>query len=717
MRAMAEQTTPMQLIGNGQRRILWLKVGLLLFFAVVAGRLVQIQVLDASRYREQARRQYEVRERLPAARGNIYDRNSRVLVSNAMGISFGADRKMIGDEAGETAARFSRAFHRSREWYLDRLVAKERGFVWLERRVQPQFSRAVRAEQIPGLVEIKEPLRLYHYEHLGGQVIGCTDIDNKGLSGIELVLDSYFRGNEGYVVLQRDGRGKRSASVDYPRLEPTVGCAATLTLDIEYQTIAEEELARGIERTGAESGLVIMVDPATGEILALAHAPSMNPANPSEYSQDIMRIRAVSDLFEPGSVFKLVTAAAALERGLVKPDQKFNAEQGKYTVYLANGKVRNTITDTHPYGIITFQQGMELSSNIVMAKVSDRIGSEQLYTTARNFGFGTETGVDLPGEINGDLKKPNEWSGTTLNTMAYGYEVGVTPLQIVCAYAAVANKGVLMRPFIIRKVVSAEGETVLETQPQVVRRVISASTARTLTEFFEGVVLRGTARAAAVPGLRVAGKTGTARKFIDGKYEVGRNTSSFVGYFPREDPKVVCLVMLDHPHIGGTTGGEASAPIFRQIAAKVYAMSGRFSRTPPAAMAADESRLVPDVVSLTTGVAREILENRGFTVVQTGSGTVVRGQSPRAGASAGKGATITLSATEVPAPAPGYTLVPDLSGMPIRRAINTLATHQLGVSIGGSGVVKSQQPPAGQQVKIGTRVAIQCGTRMLLSLN
>jgi cell division protein FtsI/penicillin-binding protein 2 len=716
---MGGQTTSTNAARHGQRRLLWLKIGLLAFFALIAGRLVSIQILDAAQYRDLARRQYEVRERLPAARGNIYDRNGRALVSNAVGVSFGADRKMIGDDAGEAASRFARAFHRSRDTYMDKLVTKGHGFVWLERRVRPQFSKSIRTEELKALVEIKEPLRLYHYEHLGGQVIGCTDIDNKGLTGIELYLDSYLRGNEGYVVLQRDGRGKPRPSVDYPRLDPTVGCSASLTLDIEYQTIAEEELTRGIERTGAESGLVIMLDPPTGEILAVAHAPSMDPANPSAFSQDVMRNRAISDMFEPGSVFKLVTASAALERGVVKPGQKLNAEQGRYTVYLANGNLRNIITDTHPHGIITFQQAMELSSNIVMAKVSDRIGSEQLYTTARNFGFGTETGVDLPGEINGDLKKPNQWSGTTLNTMAYGYEVGVTPLQIATAYAAVANKGVLMRPFVIRKVVSAEGEVVMETQPQIVRRVISAATARLLTEFFEGVVLRGTGRAAAVPGLRVAGKTGTARKFIDGKYEVGRNTSSFVGYFPADDPKVVCLVMLDHPRIGGTTGGESSAPIFRQIAAKVYAMSGRFSRVPSAAIAAGDSRLVPDVVSLTTGVAREILENRGFAVVQTGTGGVVRGQSPRAGTVAGKGATITLAATEVPTAPPGYSMVPDLRGMPLRRAINTLAVHQLDVSITGSGVVASQQPTAGQQVKIGTRVAIHCEprTRTLLSLN
>ena len=703
---------------QARRRFLWMKIALFGFFAVLAGRLVYVQVVKAPQYRDLARRQYEVRERLPAARGNIYDRNDRVLVSNAVGVSFAVDPKMIGNDAGNVASRFARAFQRPPATYLDKIALKKSNFVWLERRVKPQFSRTVRAGEIKGLVEIKEPLRLYHYEHLGGQVIGCTDIDNRGLTGIELYLDSYLRGNEGYVVLQRVGRGQPRVSVDYPRLDPTVGCSATLTLDIECQTIAEEELARGIERTGAESGLVIMLEPSTGEILALAHAPSLDPANPSAAATDVMRNRAVSDMFEPGSVFKLVTASAALERGVVKPGQKFFAEEGRYTVRLANGTVRNIITDSHPYGTITFQQAMELSSNIVMAKVSDRIGSEQLYTTARNFGFGTETGIDLPGEINGDLKKPNQWSGTTLNTMAYGYEVGVTPLQITAAYAAVANRGVLMRPFVVRKVVSAEGETVRETRPQVVRRVISAATARLLTEFFEGVVLRGTAKAAAVPGLRVAGKTGTARKFIDGRYEVGRNTSSFIGYFPVEDPKVVCLVMLDHPRIGGTTGGESSAPIFRAIAGKVFAMSRHFSRAPAAVMAANDTRLVPDVVSLSAGVAREILEKRGFAVVQSGNGGVVREQLPHAGAMVHEGATVTLTAADIPAAA-GVTVVPDLHGMPLRRAINTLALYQLDVAVAGSGIVVSQQPASAQKVKTGTRIRISCEprSRALLSLN
>jgi cell division protein FtsI (penicillin-binding protein 3) len=688
-------------------------------FAVVAFRLVFIQVIKARDFQAEARRQYEVRERLPGTRGDLYDRNGRDLVSSTMGVSFGADPKMIGDQRDEIAGRFARAFGKPRSYYLERLSAKDRHFVWLERRVRAQFSKIIHASDTRALVEIKEPVRLYHYDRLGGQVIGSTDIDNKGLSGIELSLDSYLRGSDGYVVLQRDGHSRTRPSADYPRVEPTVGSSATLTIDIDYQAIAEEELAKGIQRTQSESGLVIILNPTTGEVLGMAHNPPMSPGNPGEENQAVMRNRVITDMFEPGSVYKLVTAAAALERDLVKPTQKFYGEEGTYNVRLVNGSVRNTITDTHPYGTLTFQEAMEVSSNIVMAKVSDRIGSELLYTTGRNFGFGVETGVDLPGEVNGDLKKPSQWSGTTLNSMAYGYEVGVTAIQLACAYAAVANKGVLMKPFIIKKVIDPNGEVMSETQPQIVRRVISAATAKTLTQFFEGVVQRGTAQPARLSGVRVAGKTGTSRKFIDGKYEVGSYTASFIGYFPADDPKVVCLVMLDHPRVAGYTGGQVSAPIFKDIAAKIFAMSGGFTRNPRTVMAAAEGSVVPDVVGLGVDVARELLVRRGFKTELSGSGTVVRVQSPRAGALLPRGSVAKLVTTDHSTAAPGYAVVPDLRGMPIRRALNALAVRQLDAGVDGSGVVASQNPLAGQHVKVGSKVAMRCEprNRLLLSVN
>lgn len=694
-------------------RILVLKIGLLLFLALVAMRLVQIQVIESPSYKEIARRQYEARTTIPATRGNIYDRNGKILVSNTTFVSFGADPKLVAENAPTVAERFVQAFKKSKAGYLEKLSSSNKRFVWLERRVNPEYSRRINAGEFEGVVQLTEPRRMYHYDHVGGQLIGFADIDNNGLSGIELQYDKQLKGTDGYVILQRDGLGRRRPSVDYPRVEPVNGHNLVLTIDLEYQSIAEEQLRKGIERNKAESGLVIMLDPATGEVLAMANYPPINPNDFASSSQAVMKNRTITDMFEPGSVFKIVTVSAALEHHLVQPDQKFFAENGSYVVTLAGGKTRK-ITDTHEYGMLTFQEGLEYSSNIVMAKVSDLIGAELLYTTARNFGFGTATGLDLPGEVRGELKKPNQWSGTTLNTMAYGYEVGVTPIQLVAAYAAVANNGVLVKPYLVKEVRGEHNEVISDGQQQIVRRVISSATAQQLKQFLVGVVERGTGTPAKLEGVSIAGKTGTSRKFIDGRYEMGSYTASFVGFLPAGDPKLVCLVMLDNPRAGGYTGGTASAPIFKGIAEKIIVTSDRFSQTPNTVIAGNQSFAVPDVSNLKTDVAVTILDAQGFDVETYGKGKTVLGQSPGPGTKAPRGSQIKLATDDgLPAPPKGYTRVPNLKRYTIRRAINRLTMHHLDVEVNGSGMVVSQSPAAGKQVPVGTRVHLQCEARNL----
>ncbi len=693
-------------------RIQVVKLLLVLCFGVVAFRLVNIQVIEAGHYQEIAKRQYQAPVPLNASRGNIYDRNGKLLVSNLTYVSFGADPKMIGDAADNVADRFVHVFHKAREPYMAKLTETTRHFVWLERQVEPQIARKIDAPSFGNaLVQINEPKRLYHYESLAGQLIGFTDVDNHGLGGIEKQFDDELHGTNGYMIMQRDGLGRKRPVVDYPRQDPINGHHLVLTIDLEYQAIAEDELRKGVQRNGAESGLALMLDPATGEVLAMANYPSINPNDLNGTEQALLKNRIITDMFEPGSVFKVVVASAALEKNLVKPDQKFFAENGRYLASSGGGKTR-LITDTHPYGTITFQQAMEFSSNIVMAKVSDIVGSELLYTTARGFGFGTETGIELPGEVSGELKKPVEWSGTTLNSMAYGYEVGVTPIQIAAAYAAVANNGVLMKPFVVRQVLGTDGAVLAEFSPKEVRTVLSGQTVQTLTRFFEGVVERGTGKLAKVPGLAIAGKTGTSRKVIGGRYEEGKYTASFVGFFPADAPKVVCLVMLDNPPAGVQTGGLASAPIFKAIAEKVYATSGRFGRK---ARPGDQERplfTIPDVRSLNPDVARGILVSRGFTVVIQGTGNIVLSQAPQAGIRVIQGSKVALvtSETDVNVP-PGFTVVPDIRSLSIRRAINRLTMQQLDVSISGSGLVISQTPSPGTKVKIGTRVSIRCESK------
>jgi len=690
-----------------RRRVLTVKAALSAIFVVVALRLIQVQVVDAATYRAQARRQYEKPEEIPALRGAILDRSGHPLVTNARFISFGADPAMVGDRVREVADRFASVFNRPRSVYLDKFASAPRHFVWLERGVNPATESRIAPGALPGVITIPAPRRLYPYGHVAAQILGFTGVDGNGLGGVELELDSLLRGRNGHLILQRDGLNRQRQTVDYPRVDPVDGDAVTLTLDIEYQSIAEEELRRGIARNRAESGLVAMMDPATGEVLAMANEPSMNPADPGSGDPQAMRNRVVTDMFEPGSVFKIVTASAALEEKKVTLAAKFNAEEGVYLPRLRNGKVRNRITDTHPHGIISFQEAMEVSSNIVMAKVSDLVGADAFFTMARAYGFGTETGIELPGEVRGELKHPSRWSGTTLNSMAYGYEVGVTPLQILSAYAAAANGGTLMKPYIVRSVVAPDNTVILERRPERIRRVVSPATAALMVQLFRGVVERGTGMTARIPRLAVAGKTGTARRVIDGKYSTSDYTASFVGFFPAESPSVVCLVMIENPRDRGYTGSLAAAPVFRAIAERIYAISGRF-RAQAALRAPSPGLVVPDVTTLAPAAARSLLEGAGFDVDIQGGGTIVTHQSPAAGERCAARSTVELTTADAPVPAGGLVAVPDLRGQAIRRAVTRLALLRLDATIRGSGVVVAQDPQPGSRVRTGTPVALRC---------
>jgi cell division protein FtsI (penicillin-binding protein 3) len=695
---------------NRAGRMLVVKISMIAAFCAVVVRLVQVQVIDAKGYQEKAKQQSEVPVPLPAARGNMYDRNGTLLVSNTMTVSLAADPKLLGTETRGLAVRMAHVFDRPSSFYLDRLDGAKR-FVYLERRISPQLAHQVKPADFEGVVQLEEPRRLYHYGQLAGQLVGVTDVDNNGLSGLELECNAILQGRNGFMVMQRDALGRRRTSVEYPRVDPVNGHSIVLTIDVSYQAIAEEELRKGVERADADGGIVVMLDPATGEVLAMVNYPSADPNNPTQLGPEALRNRAIMDMFEPGSVFKVVTASAALQDHLVAPGAKYYAENGLYRVPIGRGKTR-PITDDHPYGTLTFREAMEVSSNIVMAKISNVIGPERLYTMARNYGFGNETGIDLPAEVRGELKRPDEWSGTTLNSMAFGYEVGVTPIQIACAYAAVANHGVLMRPFVIRRVVDDRGTVLTQTRPEVIRTVLSRATADTLTSFLEGVVTRGTGVGARLAGVSVAGKTGTSRKYIDGKYETGNYTASFVGFFPADDPKVVCLVMLDHPRVGGYTGGSASAPIFHGIAEKIYATSARFAPKQNVRLASGEF-VVPDVTMLTVDAARAILTGQGFDVSVEGTGAIVTKEIPEQGSHIEKGGDVRLVANggKPGALQAGLTVVPDLRGLTMRRALNRLATNQLDGQLRGSGIVSAQSPAAGTQVRPGSRVLVRCVPR------
>ena len=703
-------------------RFFILKLCFLVFFVVIVIRLVKIQVIDSDKYKILARKQYERSFILPATRGDIFDRNGNVVVSNTMFLSFAVDPKIIGDNQEHVAETFASIFGKPRSFYLEKLRETDENqsnkrFVWLERRVKPEIAHRVESAKLDGIVMMNEPKRLYHYDELAGALLGFTNVDNKGISGIELQYDNEMKGVNGSVVMQRDGLGRVRPSADYPRREPMNGKDICLTIDVTYQAIVDEELKHGVEANKADGGCALVLNPKTGEVLALSIYPCINPNDAGTSDMAAARNRVVSDVFEPGSVFKVVTATAAYENNLVTPEMRFNAEHGKMKISLGGNKFR-FISDSHEYDNLSFQEAIEVSSDIVLAKVGKLIGGEKLYRQARDFGFGMTTGIDLPGEVRGVLKKPSDhdWSGTTLQTMSYGYEVGVTPLQIACAYAAVANKGILMKPYVIAKIKDADGKMIAEQKPQAIRRVMSQKTINELISAFEGVVERGTGKEARINDVRIAGKTGTSHKYLNGKYMENNYTASFVGFFPVEDPQVVCLVMMDNPRAKSYYGGSTSGPVFRSIAERVITTSYKFSRTAIAQESTINGTIsIPDVRMLQPALAKKMLSNSGLNCQIFGTGTMVIKQTPEPGKKMEKGEAVSLILNgESIVSSDGMIAVPDVRGMSIRRAMNRLVSDEFEIKVEGSGVVMQQIPAPGERTRSGSSIVLQCSPRSVM---
>src|SRR5262245_57009541 len=545
---------------RNQRRLVLAKILFLTMFLVIGGRAFQLQVVQGDKLMRLGQRQHLKEWIVLPKRGALFDRAGEPLAISMESQSVYVRPHRIQD-AQNLAQNLARILNLSDADVRQKLNS-DKPFVWVKRQVSGPEAEKVQALNVDGIGMFYEPNRFYPQGQLAGQLIGFVGRDSEGLEGLELKYNDYIRGETGSSVTERDALGRRVLVQGVERLRIPPGSDIHLTLDTSIQHIAEKELEAAIVKFRAKAGVAIVVEPFTGEVLALANYPTFNPNNFSKQTAEQRRNRAVTDSFEPGSTFKTILAAAALEEGAVGKDDLFYCEMGKYPYA---GRV---IHDTHPYCWLPFSKILQVSSNIGFTKVAEKLKRDRYFKYMEKFGFGQPTGIDVPGEIGGLSRKPESWSAIDLATHAFGQGISATPMQMVMAYAAIANGGFLMRPYVSRRVVSPQGEVLLENQPHVVRRVISEKTAKLLANMLRDVTNEGgTGVMANVDGFEVAGKTGTAQKVdpVHGGYSAKKRVASFVGFVPANDPRLVALVLIDEPEVN-VYGGVVAAPVFRNIA-------------------------------------------------------------------------------------------------------------------------------------------------------
>lgn len=601
-------------------RILIAGLMIVLLFVAVSIKAFELQVLDREKALRIAMSQHRGFFTLLPRRGKILDSNNKELAVNLEAYSIYLRPKEV-KEPRKLVDVLSKHLGLTRDEVLN-LVSSKKPFVWVKRLVEPDVASKIKEMNIGGIGFIEEPKRIYPNGHLAGQVLGFTDIDSRGIEGVEYYLDEVLAGKPGKVVVKKDARGRQilSEPFDFGTEESISGADVILTLNSQIQYIVERELKEGVERVKAEKGMVVVMNPETGEVIAMASYPFLDPNNFKRYGDEVRRNLTVWYSFEPGSTIKPFLVAAALEEGVVSPSTMFDCENGRRRI---SGAV---IRDVHPYKVLSVSDTLRLSSNICASKIAEALGKDRFYKYLEGFGFGQKTGIDLPGESSGIVTKPKQWGPVELATLSFGQGISVTVLQLATALSAIANGGYLIKPYIVKKVMDPEGNVLKENEAEVRRRVISYETARKVTEMLEAVVEDGTGKNALVPGYRVAGKTGTAQvpNPQTGGYYSDRHISSFIGFAPSDDPRITVVVVVVNPKTS-FYGGVVAAPIFKEIVEKSLFYLG----VPPQKGFA-EAKIMPDLRGMS---AREILrwaEKEGVKVRLKGSG-YAKNQKPGAG--------------------------------------------------------------------------------------
>lgn len=635
------------------RRLILLSAFLAVWGVVVVARLVYIQVMRHDDYVVRASKQQQRTVSLTPVRGSILDAKGRTLAESVRADSIYADPQAIADPA-KTAKTLAAVKGVGTAKEIQRRLRGNSEFAWIARQVAPETATAVRKLRLPGIYVLDEHRRSYPKGHLAANIIGYVGIDGEGLAGIEHSFDTWVRGRSGKVTLLRDARRGMYQVAGQGANAALDGSHVVLTIDQVIQFIAERTLTDTVNRYRAASGSVLVMEPSTGAILAMASYPSFDPNDYRKFSPAAWRNRSVQDLYEPGSTFKIITAAAGLEEGKVTPSQIIDCEMGGINI----GNVRVHEHGNERYGLISFEDVLAHSSNVGTIKVGLSLGRRGLYDYARRFGFGQRTGIALPGEASGILRPTERWSNLSNAIISIGQEIGTTPLQILSATAAIANGGVLMEPRIVDRVVDDAGNTVQRVPKTAPRRVVSERTAAVLNEMLKTVVVRGTGKSAQLAEHAVAGKTGTAQKAGRGGY-TNDVVASFAGYVPADRPRLAILVVIDEPK-GAQYGGVIAAPAFREIAEASLrylevepSLPARELRIPPAKLASvspaipprakrGQRTTVPDLRGLDARQALARATAAGLTVSSIGSG-LVGSQMPLPGAVVAAGAKLQLT--------------------------------------------------------------------------
>lgn len=678
-------------------------------FVVFGLRLTYIQVVRGAEWRNIARRQFVESIEVPAVRGEILDTRGNRIVANEMRQSIFA-YPLNENDVKETYRRLALIFGYSQKTVRKKFNLKPCGFTWIKRGLnQTEMAKFEKHISKCGLFIREEPNRFYPYGRSGQAIIGFVDPDNIGKSGIELVMDDRLKGVNGRYLYQKNGRGGQYQIREIPLKEATTGESIVLTIDWDKQQIVEQELIRAVKKFKAKGGMAIFLDPHTGEILAASDYST--DADPESFP---MKMKSVSDLFEPGSIFKLITAAAIFEDGSISESDQFYAEHGRWRLG------RRTLRDDHEYDTLTFREGFELSSNIVMGKAAGQIGGKKVLAMAKKFGFGRKTRCGMHGEGRGVVKAPRRWSEFTTSTFAIGHGLSVTPLQMAQAFGIIAASGYLNQPHIIKCCITSDGR-IAERHRSHPIKVLDEDVVVLLKSFLRGVVTRGTATMLADAPFPIAGKTGTAEKpnLENGGYHKNKFMASFAGYFPADSPLVAGIVILDEPepiHYGGLTAG----PAFENIAVKFAALDnyGQFAshdqtesnsetdhdpglkaNAAPIAVATPESTeklIVPDLTGLSRVEAATMAGRSNWKIKFSGEGQEVFYTRPRRGTEMSPDDLV--ECVMVLAIDSLYQ-APDLRGLTIREAASLLHGKGIAFTCRGKGRVAEQSPRAGTVLK------------------